>query len=613
MSKLEQTLVSNDITLKTITELLGRNFYIPDYQRGYRWTTQNVIQLLEDIWEYRQEKSNADKFYCLQPIVVRRKSWTDQHGQPIEGYELIDGQQRLTTLHRILYYLHTEHLRVKNLSELYGMDSYTIDYKTRPKTKSFLNQQAYDYSKPDLHYLSKAYETIKAWFENHDNIGPSGKNKFMDVLLPDAQEVKPEWSVQVIWYEIKDTTQQSEQLFTRLNRGKIPLTSAELIKAKFVNKSSFSDIKEEDRIKRRTQLIQLWDEMENHLNQPQFWAFIANVPKETYSSKIEYLFDISTQKKTNERDPLYSFLHFFDRKETAATLWEKWIKVEQIYRSLRYWYQEKDLYHKIGYLITVGESIHKLVDISAQQPKDQFQAAIDDLIATYIPDNWQDLEYSNRQEYQKITRVLLLVNIELTRTNHNNNDFFPFEGYKKLDKSLEHIHAQNIEAIDVNKQEQWKQWLEAHKALLKDLATDQKQAKKLTVKVDQAIDSTKLKYAEFERLSEQILALLPATDEENEQEYLHSIQNLALLGREENSLLNNSIFEVKRRKVVELDKKGAFVPIATRRVFLNYYAQSSQQQPYRWTAAERNAYLKELTHSLQPYLNLKNTNDEDEL
>ena len=45
----------NQIILKTITELLGLNFYIPDYQRGYRWTSHNVSQLLNDVWEYRQD------------------------------------------------------------------------------------------------------------------------------------------------------------------------------------------------------------------------------------------------------------------------------------------------------------------------------------------------------------------------------------------------------------------------------------------------------------------------------------------------------------------------------------------------------------------------------
>ena len=40
----------NKIELKSIRELLGMHFFIPSYQRGYRWTEQQAIDLLNDIW-----------------------------------------------------------------------------------------------------------------------------------------------------------------------------------------------------------------------------------------------------------------------------------------------------------------------------------------------------------------------------------------------------------------------------------------------------------------------------------------------------------------------------------------------------------------------------------
>ncbi|WP_367388993.1 DUF262 domain-containing protein [Lewinella sp. LCG006] len=607
-------MADNQIELRTITELLGLNFYIPDYQRGYRWTHQNVTQLLEDIWEYRQEKSNANTFYCLQPIVVRKKSWKDASGKGVEGYELIDGQQRLTTIHRILHYLSKEHLRMDSLKEEYGKEVYTLDYKTRPETKAFLNTNTYNDSKPDLYYLSEAYQTIKSWFENEENmIGRSGKNTFLDTLLPDVQLPKskenwPEWSIQVIWYEIQDNTQKSKELFTRLNRGKIPLTSAELIKAKFVNQDSFKELDQDDRIKRRTQLVQIWDEIENQLNNPKFWAFISNAPLEYYSSKIEYLFDVATGKKSNESDKLYSFLHFFDKKEDADSLWEKWIKVEEIYRSLRYWYTDKNLYHKIGFLIATGTSIRDLVAIKKNWTKDRFEHEINQLIANAIPDNWSDLDYQNRNDTEKITNTLLLTNVELTRLNENINDFFPFEIYKRISKSLEHIHAQNIEGINVNKQEQWKTWLTTHLDVLPSVVNDPVKVEEITEAVNNALDD--LKYTQFEELSTRILNLLPK-EEGEEGDYLHKIQNLALLGIEENIMLSNSVFEVKRRKIIELDKKGAFLPLATRRIFLNYYAEESSPNYSLWTSQERKNYLREIEECLAPYLNLKLKNDED--
>lgn len=55
-------------------------FYLPDYQRGYRWTSEEIKLLLDDIYE------SAGKPYCLQPIVVKKSN---------ERFELIDGSNVL--------------------------------------------------------------------------------------------------------------------------------------------------------------------------------------------------------------------------------------------------------------------------------------------------------------------------------------------------------------------------------------------------------------------------------------------------------------------------------------------------------------------------------------
>ena len=60
----------NNIGLKSIGELFGTRFFVPNYQRGYRWTQQQVIDLLNDIKEFNEER---DGFYCLQPLVVKQR------------------------------------------------------------------------------------------------------------------------------------------------------------------------------------------------------------------------------------------------------------------------------------------------------------------------------------------------------------------------------------------------------------------------------------------------------------------------------------------------------------------------------------------------------------
>jgi len=596
----------NQIETKTITELLGMNFYIPEYQRGYRWTHHNVLQLLNDIWEYRKN-GVVKTFYCLQPVVVREKTWQDISGQTISGYELIDGQQRLTTIHRIITYLTLEYLQTDLLAEGYAKNLFSIYYKTRLESKAFLESNKADPTKPDLYYMSEAYSHIKDWFEDgKKGISRQVKDEVLKILLPSViidnkgEKQLPEWSVQIIWYEIKDDKQKSEELFTRLNRGKIPLTSAELIKAKFVNADSFKGIADDDKIKRRTQLVQIWDEIENQLNNPKFWAFISNESISKYSNKIEYLFDIITNKKPNEKDPLFSFIHFFQEKETAESLWAKWISVEEIYRSLMYWYSNKNFYHKIGYLIATGTTIGKLIEIKKNNTKSDFESEIDNLIAANISDSWEDLRYDNRPEHEKIIRILLLTNIELTRTNQNSNEFFPFEMYKSITKSLEHVHAQNIEGINENKREEWFNWLRAHSAILLNVTQDKNAAENLLKEIER-IDEKTYRYEEFKNLSERLLDLIPK-DSTNENDYLHKIENMALLGLTENISLSNSVYEVKRRKIMGMDKAGAFIPLATKRVFLKYYApESSWQYSSVWTKEEREAYKNEIRQCVEQY------------
>lgn len=86
----------------------------------------------------------------------------------------------------------------------------------------------------------------------------------------------------------------------------------------------------------------------------------------------------------------------------------------------------------------------------------------------------------------------------------------------------------------------------------------------------------------------------------------HAIANLALLPSEANSALGNAVFEVKRRKILELDRADAYIPICTRRVFLKYFTAADAQQVHFWSRQDRAAWLdamfSELGGVLHAYL-----------
>ena len=82
----------------------------------------------------------------------------------------------------------------------------------------------------------------------------------------------------------------------------------------------------------------------------------------------------------------------------------------------------------------------------------------------------------------------------------------------------------------------------------------------------------------------------------------HSIANLALLSHGANAALSNAVFEVKRQKVLAMDRAGEYVPVATRNVFLKYYTDPKHLQPHFWGEADKTAYLSEIKKRLECYL-----------
>ena len=93
----------NIIDQVTVSKLLdGRYFFIPSYQRGYRWTKKQIYDLCNDLLEFTLNENKKDGvFYSLQPLIVRKGNFNIA-GELKEAYEVIDGQQRLTTIF-ILY------------------------------------------------------------------------------------------------------------------------------------------------------------------------------------------------------------------------------------------------------------------------------------------------------------------------------------------------------------------------------------------------------------------------------------------------------------------------------------------------------------------------------
>ena len=556
------------LDIKLVGDIEG-NFYVPSYQRGYRWGKTEVKRLLDDICSTEGKRN-----YCLQTVVVRKNG---------DKYELIDGQQRLTTIYLIYRFMNEESLG------FIDEPRFTLSYATREKSEDFL--KSIDESRKeeniDFWFFCSAYESIKAWFSKKDRKSTlTNMNKYFDEI------------VKIIWYEVGET-EDAIGLFTRLNIGKIPLTNAELVKAVFLSKGR-NDINMER--KKQEEISFQWNHMEKELHNESLWFFLTNKTSTDYQTRIDLVLDLISQKPVDNRDQYYTFFKFDEMYQNGQKLDNIWYKIQQTFLMLNSWHDDHELYHKIGYLIASGSyTLQNIFELSKGKTKSAFKKSLDEYIknSIKIEKNYADLSYENTEDQKKIKKLLLLFNVESVCNSDEHSQRFPFDKYKngedgKVVWSLEHIHAQQSEGLSTQKM--WKEWLKLHIKSVKFVSHD---SDELIKKMDDAIKNDRLSRQDFDSIQQKVVDTL---SEKGNSEYLHSIANLALLSSGANAALSNSTFDVKRNEIIEMDKKGAFIPFCTRMVFLKYYTPSDKNQLHFWGKDDRDAYVKQMNIVLEKYL-----------
>jgi len=572
-------MANQGLKLIEIEKLLSNfYFFIPSYQRGYKWDTQQVVDLLNDIYEFANKQKLKDEFYCLQPIVVLEEK---SDNEKEKRYRVIDGQQRLTTIYLILKYLQNLKKEFEEIKKECGKieyfcnfenyeikEPYYIKYETRKNSENFLkeihqnyNNENEKYKNPDYFYLSNAYELIMKWFKNKN------KQLFLDTLLHKTK---------IIWYEVKVENEEKEiEIFSRLNMGKIPLTNAELIKAMLL-------LEVED-YKEQIEFSNIWDKMELTLQNEEFWYFLSNEKKAI--TAIDLVFEVLAEQykeeyyKNNEitfnpSDDKFSF-YVFDKliKENKKSRSEIWEDTQKIYRFFVDWYNDREIYHKIGYIIKFN--IFNLTDLIIeyeQKTKDNFKKFLNEKIKSELKEiRLNKLNYGDKN----VHRVLLLFNIETILQNPNSNHRFKFDKYKKESWDIEHIASQT----DNTNKEEW-------------VRTIYKYLKGKELKFKKKIIENK-----YDCVYEIIKSKL---NKELDEELKNNIGNLTLLNSKVNRSYGNAFFPVKRAIIIEEDSKGNFIPPATKNVFLKQYSNKLSDM-MNWNEDDIKSYRKKICELTKKY------------
>ena len=544
---------------RLVGDISGR-FYVPAYQRGYRWGEVEVRRLLDDIWESR------DKSYYLQPVVV--KEYGDE-------WELVDGQQRLTTLFLIFQYM-----RVAGLQSL-GAE-YSLRYETRPDSAAYLEDIDPELSGKniDFFHIHEAYQCISEWFEAHGGKRQFVANKFYGALFE---------HVRVIWYEVADDV-DAVTLFTRLNVGRIPLTDAELVKALLLSRSRGLGVTD-----RALEVAAQWDVIERDLRDPELWAFITG--KSTgQPTHISLLLDTIAGGPAGRDRPLFHTFETLRHRITEGPE-EFWNNVVDLHSLVLWWHGSRDLFHKIGFLVAQKTSFSELIRASRDKPKSVFEKHLDEWIRNHLRLSESGLRQLGYRSGQT-PRVLLLMNVETVRRRKHSTERYSFKEHADGQWSLEHIHAQNAELL--NRAEQWKTWLHLHRTALAEIDDiDEDTRTAVLDRLDRVLAKTIIQETDFRPLERELTRLLSSETGDGN---VDSIANLALLDGNDNSALSNSVFAVKRAAVLDRDRQGAYIPVCTRNVFLKYYSPAGDHQMHFWSTLDREHYIDEMVSVLRDYL-----------
>ena len=541
-----RTKMCNSIELKKVKEIINGEykFILPIYQRGYRWTENEVDTLIEDV-------NGSEEGYFLQVLTVKK----EKDGK----YLLVDGQQRLTTIFLLL-------------GEELG--NYFPDREDDEINKF---------------YIGKITKSM---------LGKVDKEKLKNASF--------------LLYEVKDEVKEEEddngnKIFERLNSGKIPLSSAEILKAKAI-----SEIEDESE---KTEFALRWQNIERRLQDDDFFFYICPYrDSERYEkTRMDYILELlyMEEKETKdldeeyEKNPLFVFNALdskyisggnqqLDGKEVTITEPEKKegiyqlldeienLVIETLYEKI---FCNTSTYNAFGYYL-----YKKRKEASFPKVKD-----IKERVALYDKYAIDSLSYGNKDTYNTLLKYNILKHSERKIR-------FDFIRFSQEQYDVEHIYARNSQDPDsktmetvideiIKNEKLEKSKNEDIKSLLEVYKSDKEKEENLGTYYDLFMDLSEgggLK-KDNNKYSVSFDGEVSIIDKEER----NSIKNLTLLPSSVNISISNYPFPIKVKKVIEAKLRDEhYIPEFSYRLYF------SNKAKLRWGNSEAQEYLEDIKETL---------------
>lgn len=549
--------IFNDSQLKQIY------YNIPDYQRGYEWGENNVRLLLEDLKKFLDKIyiSDTDKFlddklfYCLQHITIISKD----NG---EYYNVVDGQQRLTTIAIILAYFGKADLPKGKLK-----------YSSREDTGEFLNNEIFtrkyweqndkeeDVKHKDEFYIRAAANMVQTW-DKEQTWNSNQRKRYIEILLNRTKLI------------VNVVSGNEEMIFANINGAKAELDGADLLRAVQITHSSKEkyEITHSDNSNEvneyRVKMGMLLDEINNWCGQKDVRTFLGRFLKDDSFDKsgfneklypINYLYRMMYEMHPDNNMPFeFRFFEYgLDIKGNGVgdDNWEMYIELKRIYGFVRDWYESDEIYHYLSYLFSNFKSKVNFVAIyktwENSKGKLSFITELKKEISKYILEIYSsdgenneepakeklkndlaNLSFSWYHNKESLVKILILLDVIYSCKSKYR---LPINYFVSKGEDIEHIGCQTPNEEDLNNREKWLEYI-----------------KKLN---DYKFDIDKGRLDEWwEKLLKEQEVIDDVTSniiDELNSYGLNSIGNLVLLHSSQNRSYRNASFNTKKSIIIE--------------------------------------------------------------
>jgi hypothetical protein len=543
-------------------------FHIPAYQRGYKWGSKEendpVPTLLRDLYE--SFKNAPQKKYYLQYITVSKKG---------EMIEVIDGQQRLTTLSIILSALNVlldleNNIATGKLDYAIRKEIFSDHIYLKEPFLNFINQSweldgialnGQKENKQDIYYIYKATRFIYESFSKFEG----DLEQFNQFILEQVILIVNEVEAHI----------DGEKVFKNLNSNKILLTEVELIKGLMLTKVVRTDLfgnkgkHFREILEIRASLGRKWDEMSAQADESKFSYFFFEERKGFIGilrlvAKM-HGYNIGL-KGEQSHFPLFNFYN-----SKVSEIYNLFEELQLLYGILKDWYYDPEIYNLFGYYSHINKGNRRLEKSSfllgnLKKTKSKVLAELREFRSKLLNLDLFELKYGDYNN--EIYNVLLAVNVF---SNLNSNRRYNFYEHNLHSWTIEHIFPQAPEG------------------------------KKQTLSIGQRKLIIDMLDGEI-LISPDILAILQKEERDDEEKELYckalaqigplnQIGNLALLSGPINSSVGCGFFDEKRRAILRFINNGEYIPPHTFNVFSKAILGDNPGHLEMWTKTDMENHI----------------------